>query len=122
MKFRLLLLGIAALLLILACFLPWIGGDYESLNGFRSELGRPAMWIILLAGARVVFGFLKGNWVGWLELLATGAMLFAFVDNFKTAWRINKAHPGSGLWLLLVGIAVMAYLINWPRGKQEEAR
>ena len=107
-------LAAAVLLLAVACFLPWIGGDYESINGFRSELGRPAKWILILAAARIAFAFLKGNLIGWLELLAAGAMLFTFIDNFKTALRINKAEPGVGLWLLLLGTFLMFFLIRWP--------
>lgn len=103
-----------ALLALVACFLPWMVGSGESLNGFREELGNPGRWLLVGAGFRLLLFRMGGRIAGIFKALVAIGLAFILLDAFKTAIRIEGAAPGIGLWLALIGVLLMLFPRRWP--------
>ena len=117
----------AAVLLIIACFLPWAyyPDIDKTFTGFFSEknvYGKPGKFLGALAILAIVFFLAPKVWAKRANLLLS-ALLIAF--SVKTFILFASCYHGTcpekriGIFLMLIAPAIVAIAAILPRGKTE---
>lgn len=117
----------AAVLLIIACFLPWAyyPDIDKTFTGFFSEhnvYGKPGKFLGVLALVAIVFFLLPKVWAKRANLLLS-ALLIAF--SIKSFILFSSCYQGTcpekkiGIFLMLIMPMLVALSSILPRGKTE---
>ena len=113
---------VAALLLILSCFLPWT--FYPDLNqnftGFFSannDYGKPGKLFVVFALIAIVFYYLPKIWAKrWNLLIAalTGAWAIRCFILYSGCYKAICPEKRIGLWLMVVASVLMLVMTFLP--------
>jgi len=117
----------AAVLLIVACFLPWAyyPDIDKTFTGFFSEkniYGKPGKFLVVLAILAIVLFLLPKVWAKRANLLLS-ALLIAF--SIKSFLLFASCYQGTcpekriGIFLMLIAPIIVAISAILPRGKTE---
>ena len=112
----------AAVLLVIACFLPWtFHSDLnKTFNGFFSEgdnYGKPGKTFIVLTVLAVIFYLVPKVWAKRWNLLITALTLAYAIKSFilfSGCYRGICPEKKMGLWLMLIASAIMIAMAVFP--------
>ena len=120
----------AALLVIVACFLPWayFPDLREDFTGFFSEqnrYGRPGKVLIVLCGAEILFFLVPRIWAKRANLFTAAVTLAWGVKSYMlytACYRGICPERRAGIWLVLGGavVALVASLLPDLSVKEEK--
>lgn len=119
---------IAAVILIIACFLPWTFHPdlQKNFTGFFSEnniYGKPGKVLIVLAILATTFFILPKVWAKRWNLLIT-ALLVAY--GIKSFILFSGCYGGicpqkkEGIWMMLISCLLMLLMAMFPDMKLKE--
>ena len=112
----------AAVLLVIACFLPWTFHPdlNKTFNGFFSEgdnYGKPGKTFIVLTVLAVIFYLVPKVWAKRWNLLITALTLAYAIKSFilfSGCYRGICPEKKMGLWLMLIASAIMIAMAVFP--------
>jgi hypothetical protein len=120
---------VAALLYIIACFLPWviIGSKEIVVTGLKAEgtnFGSPGYMGIVLAVLFLVFNFTPRIWAKRINLAVVALQVGWAVRNFYilSACRVECPERQTGLYLQLATAIIMLVVALFPDMKIPTAK
>ena len=115
----------SAIVLIVACFMPWV--HIESVNlavsGVDTEgtrFGKPAYIHFMLVGLIIVFSFIKQIWAKRFNLLFAAINLAWAIKNFVVMTKCEAGEcpeKQTGLYLLVVASIALLITAFFPNMK-----
>jgi len=112
----------AAVLLVIACFLPWTFHPdlNKTFNGFFSEgdnYGKPGKTFIVLTILAVIFYLVPKVWAKRWNLLITALTVAYAIKSFilfSGCYRGICPEKKMGLWLMLIASVIMIAMAVFP--------
>ncbi len=111
----------AALLLIVACFLPWYYLDWKNftITGLEAgdKFGRPAYWHFVFSVFFLFFSFIPRIWAKqWNVFIAAVNCAWTARNFFALAMCSGGECPArqAGIWLLLIASLLMMLSTLFP--------
>ena len=115
----------SAVLLVLACFLPWakIPGPDLTISGVDTtgtRFGKPAYFHFILTALILLFGFINKLWAKRINIFLGALNLAWALKNFVVLTKCEAGEcpvKGVGLWLALVASAALLLTTFFPNIK-----
>lgn len=112
----------AAILLVVAGFLPWVGIDFKNLtitgiDTTGTTYGKPAYFHFILAVLFIICSLIQRVWAKRLNLVVTAVNLAWAVRNFfilATCSGGECPQRQIGLWLVLIASLIMLAAALFP--------
>jgi hypothetical protein len=120
---------IAAVLLIIACFLPWytIGWKNITITGTEAgdKLGKPAYWHFVFTIFFLLFTFIPRIWAKQWNVFIAAVNVAWMIRNFFALAVCNGGfcpERQSGIWMVLISSVVMLLSSLFPDFKIQQKK
>ncbi|MBN9299711.1 MAG: hypothetical protein J0I41_22100 [Filimonas sp.] len=123
MRYSQLIGAIAAILLIIGCFMPWSyiasnGIEVSGLKAVGTNFGKPGMFNLILSSIALIFFIVPKIWAKRINVFVAALNLAWSIRNFflVTACLMGECpEKKAGIYMVLVCSAVMQIMAFLPK-------